>query len=73
MTGDRLEEPIDVGDRFRWRETGDGVEVLSMHITEDAVTQIRVSDGDERRTVTASDLVERVETGDLRRVEEEPA
>jgi hypothetical protein len=63
--GDPLDEPIDIGDRFRWGDEGGVVEILSMSITEDGVVQVRVDD-DEKRTVTASDLVERVSSGELR-------
>lgn len=65
---DPLDEPIDVGDRFRWAdEEGGLVEVLGMSITEDGVVQVRVADGDERHTVTADDLVGVVSDGRLAR------
>lgn len=68
--GDPLDEPIDIADTFRWNDTDETVDILSMHISEDGVVQIRIRDGDERRTVTADDLVERVGGGDLVRIGE---
>lgn len=68
--GDPLDEPVDIADTFRWSDTDETVDILSMHISEDGVVQIRIRDGDERRTVTADDLVERVGGGDLVRIGE---
>ena len=64
--GDPLDEPVDIADTFRWADSGETVDILSMHISEDGVVQIRIRDGDEKRTVTASDLVERLSSGELR-------
>ena len=63
--GDPLTDPIDIGDRFRWSDGGAVVEVLNMYIAEDGDVQVRVQDGEERRTVTAGDVVDRVAAGEL--------
>jgi hypothetical protein len=67
--GDPLREPVDIGDRFRWSDGGATVEILNMYIAEDGEVQVRVKDGEERRTVTADDVVQRIASGDLVAVE----
>jgi hypothetical protein len=74
-SGDVIDEPIDLGDRFRWAdhvEASGEVQPVSMFITEDGVVQVRVSDEADggERTVTATDLIERVAAGDLVRIDE---
>jgi hypothetical protein len=63
-----LDEPVDVGDRYRWGEDADAegvVEILGIWIDEDAVVQVRVEDAGDRRTVTADDVVDRIRAGEL--------
>jgi len=60
-----LADPISIGDRFRWSNGSAAVEVLDMYIAEDGNVQVRVQDGEERRTVTAGDVVDRVAAGEL--------
>jgi len=67
---DPLDEPLDVGDTFEWNDIPQKrgtVEILSMYVAEDAITQIRVDDCGEKRTVTAMDMVEQLNNGKLKR------
>ena len=66
------DEPIDTGDRYRWTDDDvdhETVEVLNIWIDEDGVTQVRILEDDERRTITAADIHERVADGRLVLVE----
>ena len=71
MTGNQLQQPIDIGDTFNWNESGGIVKVINMYIDEDGITQVRVEDGDTTQTVTATDLIRVLQTGNLRRLEDE--
>ena len=71
MTGNQLQQPIDIGDTFNWHQDGGIVKVINMYIDEDGITQVRVEDGDTTRTVADTDLIRVLQTGNLRRLEDE--
>ena len=71
MTNYQLQQPIDIGDTFNWHHDGSIVKVINMYINEDGITQVRVEDGDTTRTVTDTDLIRVLQTGNLRRLEDE--
>jgi hypothetical protein len=73
---DALDEPIDVGDTFEWTEKAEGlepgqrdevIEVLSIYVSEDGTTQIRVDDGAERRTLFVWDVIKKLHSGWIQR------
>ena len=76
---DVLDEPIDVGDEFVWAEKAEGlepgqrderIEILSIYVSEDGTTQIRVDDGAEKRTLFVWDIIKKIDAGWIRRVEQ---
>ena len=71
MTNYQLQQSIDIGDTFNWHHDGRIVKVIKMYINEDGITQVRVEDRDTTRTVTATDLIRVLQTGNLRRLEDE--
>jgi hypothetical protein len=73
---DALDEPIDVGDTFEWTEEaqglepgqrGESIEVLSIYVSEDGTTQIRVDDGAEKRTLFVWDIIKKLHSGWIQR------
>jgi hypothetical protein len=74
---DVLDEPIGVGDEFVWAEKAEGlepgqrderIEILSIYVSEDGTTQIRVDDGAEKRTLFVWDVIKKIDAGWIRRV-----
>lgn len=70
-----LDEPIDIGDEFCWRdvETWSGdpqIVVLNMYISEDGETQVRIKENGDKHTLTPEDLMEPLLSGELVRYED---